>query len=330
MKRNYGKRAGRHIPASERGDRPQRADFTCGGGQFPRRRARTPNWLCWSPPSPPSNPATLIDRAIAIARQFPDEVTESGTPVSDLALLLALRHVTKGNLPQDLVTGIENSLSRHPSWLSPTLLDAVAAAATTNADKTTAARLRADWQREENSRESTRSLVQTFYFRLLYRNSAPYPGPARRYSPSLLEFRKARTLSEHRKAIASPPNGLAFCSPHSWGWQVTLVQLALRKAIHLNLPDYMGASLRLNGEVFNLDQGRTGQPLTYANGNFSFDTTYPFQLVLDLRNPSPALCHLSPASAAGPVAHLRRRRVSPPWSLSVSGTSGAIRPTSTK
>ena len=35
-----------------------------------------------------SDGATLIDRAVAIAKESAGEVTESGTPVSDLALLL--------------------------------------------------------------------------------------------------------------------------------------------------------------------------------------------------------------------------------------------------
>jgi signal transduction histidine kinase len=238
---------------------------------------------------PHSNPAPLIERAIAIAKDSAGEVTESGTPVSDLALLLALRHVAKGNLPQDLVTAIGDNLSRHPSWLSPALLDAVAAAATTDADKTTAARLRADWQREEANRENVRSLVQPFADRLWYLNAAAYRTHARLTSTLLLYRNSGKlALNPNSGKIVSPPDGLAFCSPHSWGWQVTLVQLsALRQAIHISLPDYMGAALRVNGERLDLDQRRATKPLplAYANGSFSLDTAYPFQLVLDLRKP---------------------------------------------
>ncbi len=237
---------------------------------------------------PRSNSATLIERAIAVAKDSGGAVTESGTPVSDLALLLALRHAPKGNLPQDLVTAIENNLSQHPSWLSPTLLDAVAAAATPDADKTTAAHMRDDWSRQEAARENLRSLVQPFAFHLLYRNG-PYRTTARPV-PTLILYRNSGTLALNPKSgkIVSPPDGVAFCSPHSWGWQVTLVPLAsLRQAIKLNLPDYMGAVLNVNSENLDLSRRGVARPATlaYAYGRFSLDTTYLFQLLLDLRNP---------------------------------------------
>ncbi len=139
---------------------------------------------------PHSNPAQLVDRAIAVAMDSAGEVTESGTPVSDLALLLALRHAPKGNFPQDVATAIENNLSQHPSWLSPTLLDAVAAAATTDADKTTAARMRGDWSRHEAARENLRSLVQQFASRLSSRNSTVFRVPVRP-SPVLMLYRNS-------------------------------------------------------------------------------------------------------------------------------------------
>jgi len=80
---------------------------------------------------PHSDRDALIRQAVAIAQQYPGEVTESGTPVADLALLVALRHIANGDVPHDMAAAIENNLSIAPSFLSPAILDEVAARATT-------------------------------------------------------------------------------------------------------------------------------------------------------------------------------------------------------
>ena len=104
----------------------------------------------------------LIRQAVMVAQQFPGEVTESGTPVADLALLLALRHVGKGDVPGDLAAAIEKDLATGPSFLSATILDEVAADATSEAGRSMAARLREQWQQQEGDRQRTRNTMQDF------------------------------------------------------------------------------------------------------------------------------------------------------------------------
>ncbi len=140
----------------------------------------------------------LIHQAITIAQQYPSEVTESGTPVADLALLLALRRVEKGDLPQDLLAATENNLALHPSFLSTTILDEVAASATTESGKSMLGRLRNNWQQQESARQRTRQTMQSFVHRLwrqtmptlLYSYDEPQTEPDRRW-PRLQRWRCA-------------------------------------------------------------------------------------------------------------------------------------------
>ena len=127
---------------------------------------------------PHSDRDALIRQAVAIAQQYAGEVTESGTPVADLALLLALRRVGKGDLPRDLATTIENNLAIDPSFLSPTILDEVAASATTESGRSMVVRLRDIWQQQESSRQRTREIMQDFVRRLQHW----FAGPTLLYS----------------------------------------------------------------------------------------------------------------------------------------------------
>jgi signal transduction histidine kinase len=84
------------------------------------------------------------------------------------------------------------------------------------------------------------------------------------------------------------PPVLALCLPSSGGWEITVFKVEpLRRALHVNLPDYMGAWLNVEGERWNIGDRRTSQftPLAYAKGSFSLDAKYTFYLALDLVNP---------------------------------------------
>jgi signal transduction histidine kinase len=82
--------------------------------------------------------------------------------------------------------------------------------------------------------------------------------------------------------------GLALCAPYRDGWAITLLRVEpLRRALRVELPDYMGAWLNVAGQRWTI-RGKWGSkfpPLGYAKGSFSFDSAkYPFLLALNLSN----------------------------------------------
>lgn len=195
-------------------------------------------------------PEALIPQAVRVAQQYPAEVTEAGMQVADGALLIALREV-KGDVPADLARAIENQITRHPSFLSTELLAAPA--------------LRAKWQADEAQRQKVRYRMQDF-------------------GPRLWNRKTATVLYWDEGSRA-----LALCVPAGGGWGITLLQVEdVRRALHVDLPDYMGAWLNVAGQRWAIrgDWGSKFPPLGYAKGSFSLDgARYPFLLALNLANP---------------------------------------------
>jgi signal transduction histidine kinase len=193
----------------------------------------------------------LIRRAVQVAQQYSGEAMESGTQVADAALLVALRHV-KGDPPADLASVIANQITQHPSFLSTDLLVTAA--------------LRAQWQTQESERQKVRYAMQDFVPRLRGRPST-----------ATILYRDD-----------SPHRSLALFAPRTGGWAVTLLRgEPLRQALHVDLPDYMGAWLNVAGQRWTIRGGWGSKhpPLGYAKGTFSFDSAkYPFLLVLNLSN----------------------------------------------
>jgi signal transduction histidine kinase len=226
----------------------------------------------------------LIRQAVAVAQQYPGEVTESGTPVADLALLVALRHVAKGDLPRDLAATIENNLAIGPSFLSPTILDEVAASATTESGRGMVARLRDAWRQQESGRQRAREMMQDLVARL-WRQGMPtllysYDGAGMAMTP--------RNGGKPAPATLAPHPGLALCIPQYGGWRITVVRLEpLVRSLHVNLPDYLGLWLNVEGERWNVGQRLSPRlaPLTYFTGSFSLGAKYPFTLAIDLTRP---------------------------------------------
>ena len=62
-------------------------------------------------------------RLAELAARYPDVVTESGTPLSDLALLLALQRTPAGKLPGSLIRDLRQRVAGYPSFLTPALVD---------------------------------------------------------------------------------------------------------------------------------------------------------------------------------------------------------------
>jgi signal transduction histidine kinase len=235
---------------------------------------------------PHSDSDALIRQAVTIAQQYPGEVTESGTPVADLALLLALRHVAKGDLPLDLAATIEANLASNPSFLSATILDEVAASATTTESaRSMAARLRDSWQQQESGRQRTRETMQDFVPRL----QRWFAGPTILYSIDGAGTPRA-PLNGGKPAPATlaPRSGLALCIPQYGGWRITLVRLEpLVRSLHVNLPDYLGAWLDVEGERWNIGEWKNPKLAQLANikGSFVLNARYPFTLAIELTRP---------------------------------------------
>ena len=212
------------------------------------------------------DPAMLIQQALVLAQRYPTEVSESGVPVAGLALLLALRQVSDGNPPQQLLSEVESNVVLHPSFLSPELLDAAGRAATAEPGRSAIAALRNHWPKQEADRENTRKLMR--------RLAGPLAG---RKTPTPLVIDRG------------PVRALAMCVPRITGWRVTLVpEDLLRRAWHLNLPAYMGAQVEIGGILWSNQgepRGSTFMPLASAAGSIQVDAQYPFNLILDLAKP---------------------------------------------
>jgi signal transduction histidine kinase len=65
-------------------------------------------------------------RLFALARRAEGADTDSGTPLSDVALLLAFRHLPADGLTDGLLQDVERHVLEHPSFLTGTLVDEAA------------------------------------------------------------------------------------------------------------------------------------------------------------------------------------------------------------
>jgi len=211
--------------------------------------------------------AGLTRQAVTLAQRFPDEVTEAGAPIGALALLLALRHVTDGNPPEQLLSALERNLAEHPSFLSPALLEEAARIATGDPYRERVAALRAKWNRQELDRERTRELLR----QLAGRPPAPL---------AVVHWQDG-------------PDQLALCTPRPSGCLVTMIgREILGRIPRGDVPDYMGVYLAAGGiswSVFEHAQALSGNRGTAAAflsgvpGSFSFGGgKYPFLLTFTL------------------------------------------------
>ena len=97
----------------------------------------------------------LAEPAIALAARYPGGVTESGAPVPDLALLLAIRNV-RDTMPPRLAAAIRRNVTEFPSFLTPELVRAAGIPALT-----------AEWERNEQGLERKRQIVRALAARLV-------------------------------------------------------------------------------------------------------------------------------------------------------------------
>lgn len=238
------------APAASGGSRAARANAELGRLRAAERAAHD---------------AGLVRQAIDLAEQYPTEVTESGVPVSDLAFLLALRHASADTFSAEVLPEMARHMSRHPSFLTPGLLEAAGQAAATTPARKAADTLRQDWAKQEEARERTREAMRTLSRQLAGRNG-----------PTALAYEGSVPF-------------LALCAPRDRGWRVTLVpEEVLREAMRPSLPAYMGAMVEIGGTRRRIPGGAGGDtfaPLASAAGSFTADVNYPFNLILDLAKP---------------------------------------------
>jgi signal transduction histidine kinase len=207
----------------------------------------------------------LIARACDLADRLPQEETPSGTPVSALALLLAMRHAPAGQLPERLIRSIESNTVYHPSFLTPEILDAARLPA-----------LQQLWQQREDAAGQARQVLRGLLGRPL-----PRERPA--------EF----WISSGDQAY------LALTAPQPGGWEVILLprkflmdslQAAFWRAG--TLPGYAGAVLEIAGgrRRFPRDDGRGVEYPVLASADGALrvgSASHPVTLRLDLANPAP-------------------------------------------
>lgn len=99
--------------------------------------------------------SSAIERLLEFAARAPDEVSETGTPLPDLAMLLALRHVSATGVSDALLQNLRRRVVEHPSFLSGALVEEASRVAPGNA---VAAGIRARWIANERALSLLRRL----------------------------------------------------------------------------------------------------------------------------------------------------------------------------
>lgn len=93
-------------------------------------------------------PGSATQQALAIVARYRGAETAAGTPVADLALLLALRR-NRGPLPEALSGGVRRQVAEAPSFLSAELVRTANIPALTS-----------EWERMEGEREEKRAILR--------------------------------------------------------------------------------------------------------------------------------------------------------------------------
>jgi signal transduction histidine kinase len=210
----------------------------------------------------------FVERCVALAQNAGAARTESGAPVADLALLLALRHAGSGPSGA-LMTELTHAALEHPSFMTPELLQVAGPGA---------GQLTSKWR----SQEETLGLMRTFQARLA--------GEANPFEMWLWQDGRPH---------------LAFCTPVGGGWRVALPtpdQFAgmlrdARRGSGMAVPAYAAAVVEMAGGVWSLDgppvdlaaNGRAAV-LASAAGNLDMGAgpmhLHPFTMEIRLADPN--------------------------------------------
>ncbi len=102
------------------------------------------------------NPTTLVRQFVDLARRSRSVCTESGTPLADLALIQALRHVpAQEPLPDSLKVALSEQVQDHPSFMTSELVEVAS-----KAQPDVFAVQRERWVAEEDTRTLLHALLQ--------------------------------------------------------------------------------------------------------------------------------------------------------------------------
>lgn len=205
------------------------------------------------------NSPALRQQFIDLARKYAGVLTESGAPLPDLALLMALR----GGLLPDVARAVQE----HPSFLTPELLEAAERAATGPKDLQEIQGLKTTWSARERTLTLLRELLRQ----------------------RLDSARPSETWLE-----AEAASFLALCTPVRNGTHVTLVPAALLeqsfadvlKGSQARLPAYAAVAVEMGGKRWRITgASQRGVLLASAAGRLELRSTHPFTISLDLANP---------------------------------------------
>jgi signal transduction histidine kinase len=201
--------------------------------------------------------ANAAPRLFALARRAEGVETESGAPLSDLALLLALRQLPAGGLSDALLQDIDRHVLEHPSFLAGTVVDEATRLAPGNS---LAARIAARW----SANERALTLLRNLRVEDTARVSAVWVGSG---PDSWLVL--VHPIPTTGAAVAAMPRVAyqATLVPEQ-----TLVRLFQAASEGGDVPDYASVAVAFGGRSFRV--GRTpapeARPVALASGSGAF------------------------------------------------------------
>jgi len=213
--------------------------------------------------------SNATQRLVDLANRSAGIASESGTPLSDLALLLALRHLPAAGLSDALLHDLRRRVVEAPSLLTPAILEEAARVAAGN---TAVAGISARWTADQRARDLLRGL----------RLDADRPAEA-----WLGSERDAWLALVHPLVAADAEDAIA---PRT-AYQVTLVPARLMERVFQaaasgrdDIPKYAAATIRLGDRAWRVGQAPpvTDRPaeLASASGQIDLPLAVPSDAVL--------------------------------------------------
>jgi len=199
--------------------------------------------------------ADALRQAAILASRNRGLLTDSGAPISDLALLFALRRTKPPRLDPSVLVEVMATVREHPSFLTDELLDALRNASAGGAPDSVA-RLRSEWVGRQRTLALLRALV----------------GAGRPPAEMWLD--------------SGGETFLALSNPTRDGFHVQFFPAAvLEKAFAAaakwpSLPKYAAVSIEIAGEWRAASAQRAGVLLAEATASLALESGYPFTMKL--------------------------------------------------
>jgi signal transduction histidine kinase len=227
------------------------------------------------------NEPNLAQQATDLAASCSTEVTESGTSVRDLALLLALRQVISGRLSGPLAEELKKSVTEFPSFLTPELLNVAERVANDPTDARLVESLKKTLEAAERGREVVRWLLQQLPGRQLPNGPAEQvvDGDGSRYLALSISIDGGWSIAFVREQSVA-----AFLTP-----LLRTLRDGPAPSNLPRLPEYLGVALEIGGlriPILPAGENRAAPVLAAATGEFDAQGNHPFRLQLELAQPS--------------------------------------------